>query len=80
MLADRQGNPLAFTLTPGQEADISEAPTLIARAQQAAAVVADKGYDADALIELLHEQGCCLSCYLVIHRQVCDGMLHREEL
>lgn len=57
MLADRQGNPLAFTLTPGQEADISEAPTLIARAQQAAAVVADKGYDADALIELLHEQG-----------------------
>ncbi len=57
MLADRQGNPLAFTLTGGQEADVTEAPTLIARAEQAAAVVADKGYDADALIELLRNQG-----------------------
>ena len=57
MLADRQGNPLAFTLTGGQQADITEAPTLIARAEQAGAVVADKGYDADALIELLHDQG-----------------------
>ena len=57
MLADWQGNPLAFTLTGGQQADITEAPTLIARAEQAAAVVADKGYDADALIELLQNQG-----------------------
>ena len=57
MLADQQGNPLAFTLTGGQEADITEAPTLIERAEQAAAVVADKGYDADALIELLHNRG-----------------------
>jgi transposase len=57
MLADRQGNPLAFTLTGGQEADITGAPTLIARAEQTAAVVADKGYDADALIELLHNRG-----------------------
>ena len=57
MLADQQGKPLALTLTGGQEADITQAPTLIARAEQAAAVVADKGYDADALIELLHNQG-----------------------
>ena len=57
MLAERQGRPLAFTLTGGQEADITEAPTLIARAEQATAVVGDKGYDADALIELLHNRG-----------------------
>jgi transposase len=57
MLADWQGNPLAFTLTGGQQADITEAPTLNACAGQAAAVVADKGYEADALIELLHNQG-----------------------
>ena len=57
MLADQQGNPLAFTLTGAQEADITEAPTLIARAEQADAVVGDKGYDSDALIELLHNQG-----------------------
>ena len=57
MLAERQGRPLAFTLTGGQEADITEAPTLIARAQQATAVVGDKGYDADARIELLHNRG-----------------------
>ena len=57
MLTERQGRPLAFTLTGGQQADITEAPTLIARAEQAAAVVGDKGYDADALIELLHNRG-----------------------
>jgi len=56
MLADQQGNPLAFTLTGGQQADITEAPTLIARVEQPGALVADKGYDADALIELLHNQ------------------------
>lgn len=57
MLADWKGKPLAFTLTGAQEADITEAPTLIARAEQADAVVGDKGYDSDALIELLHNRG-----------------------
>lgn len=57
MLADRKGEPLAFTLTGAQEADITEAPTLIARAEQADAVVGDKGYDSDALIEQLHKRG-----------------------
>jgi transposase len=55
MLAEAQGRPLAFTLTPGQQADITQAPTLIARATAAKAGVADKAYDADGFIELLDQ-------------------------
>jgi len=44
-------------LTPGNVADVKAAPELLARASQARYVIADKGYDADALRRLLRTKG-----------------------
>ena len=52
MIVDALGNPLAFTLTAGQVHDITQAETLTAQVQPEA-VLADKGYDADAYIASL---------------------------
>ena len=52
MAVDALGNPRRFVLTPGQRADITQAETLIG-ADRPEAVIADKGYDSDALLELI---------------------------
>jgi transposase len=52
MIVDALGNPLAFTLTEGQVHDITQAETLTAQVKPEA-VLADKGYDADAYIASL---------------------------
>jgi transposase len=44
-------------LTPANAADISQAPALLGHAPKAKAVIADKGYDADALVEHIEAQG-----------------------
>lgn len=43
-------------LTPGQAADITQAETLLAELEPQA-VLADKGYDCDALVATLEERG-----------------------
>ena len=53
-LTDALGSPLRFILTGGQESDIGQAANLLAGIQ-AAALLADKGYDADALLNTLRE-------------------------
>jgi transposase len=50
MLADTFGRPLRFRITPGQVADITTAPDLLA-GQKARAVLADKAYDSNYLRE-----------------------------
>jgi putative transposase len=50
MLADTFGRPLRFCITPGQAADITTAPELLA-GQEAGAVLADKAYDSNGLRE-----------------------------
>ena len=47
---------MALSLTPGQAADISQAVPLLDQVEPEA-LLADKGYDADALIETLDERG-----------------------
>lgn len=53
-LTDALGGPLRFILTGGQESDIGQAEHLLA-GLQAGALLADKGYDADALLNTLKE-------------------------
>ena len=53
---DALGNPLRWTLTGGQVADINPAPALI-EGLCAQAVVGDKGYDADTFVALIHATG-----------------------
>lgn len=53
---DALGNPLRVILSAGQVADITQATALIAE-QSADFIVADKGYDSDAFVEIITEQG-----------------------
>jgi transposase len=50
------GNPLKFILTAGQRNDITQADSLI-KSISNTTVVADKGYDANSLIQTIEEQG-----------------------
>jgi len=49
------GNPVALSLTPGQASDISQANQLLDKVEPRA-FLADKAYDADALIQVLVER------------------------
>jgi transposase len=51
-VTDALGNPVALSLTPGQAADITQAEPLLNEIEPSA-LIADKGYDCDALIERL---------------------------
>jgi transposase len=55
-VVDALGNPVAFTLTPGQTADITQAAPLLEKIEPGA-FLADKGYDADTLIATLAARG-----------------------
>jgi transposase len=52
---DALGNPVAVSLTPGQASDLSQAKPLLDEVEPDA-FLADKAYDADALIETLEER------------------------
>jgi transposase len=53
---DALGNPLRLILSAGQVADIERATDLIADIRTDA-VIADKGYDADALVQRIEASG-----------------------
>lgn len=52
---DGLGKPVKIILTPGQDHDVTQAPELIA-GSHAKAVIADKAYDSDDLIERIKAQ------------------------
>ena len=53
---DALGNPVRLILTAGNAADITQGPALI-ESLSADAVVADKGYDSDAFVDLIVATG-----------------------
>ena len=54
-VVDALGNPVALSLTPGQAADITQAQALLGGLEPNA-LLADKGYDSDALVADLNER------------------------
>lgn len=46
---DAKGRPIKLTLTAGEKSDIASAPDMIADLPEGAMLLADKGYDANAL-------------------------------
>ncbi|WP_265039745.1 IS5 family transposase [Wolbachia endosymbiont (group A) of Trypoxylon clavicerum] len=56
-LVDALGNPLKFTLTPGQRNEITQAQVLTESIYNST-VVADKGYDSNAFVTSLEDKGC----------------------
>ena len=57
MTADALGNPPAFTLTGAHQGDITQAQPLLETIGVPAVVIADKVYDADALVEAIEKMG-----------------------
>jgi transposase len=55
-VTDALGNPLDFVLTGGQVADVTQAEALLAN-HSTEAVIGDKGYDADSVVEGLAARG-----------------------
>jgi transposase len=49
---DGLGNPVEIRLTPGQQADVTQGEALLER-HMPDAVIADKGYDSDALVSVI---------------------------
>ncbi len=56
MSVDALGNPLQFQLTAGQVHDITQAEALLLSAP-IEYVIADKGYDAEAFVQVIRERG-----------------------
>jgi transposase len=65
---DALGNPLRWFLTEGQAADIKQAEALI-EGLPTQAVVADKAYDADALLARIAAQGAMAVIPPMAHRK-----------
>jgi transposase len=51
------GLPLRLVISPGQASDKTVAPTLLAGLPPAQALVADRGYDAKAILDLVRASG-----------------------
>jgi len=56
-LVDALGNPIKFTLTPGQQHDITQAEVLL-KDIQGANILADKAYYSIKLITMMESQSC----------------------
>ena len=56
-LVDKNGRPIKLKLTAGQASDVASASELIADLPEDAMLIADKGYDANALREAVAERG-----------------------
>ena len=79
-IVDALGNPLAVSLTGGQVHDIKEAEGLVAQIEPQA-LLADKGYDSDALIESLEVRAITPVIPPKSNRKVkrhCDFALYAE--
>jgi transposase len=57
LITDLLGRPIVLHLTPGNVADIRAAPVLLAAAGRFKRLIADRGYDADALRRALRNGG-----------------------
>lgn len=54
---DAKGRPVRLIITPGQAHDVTCAEALLDGLEARAIVIADKGYDADAFVDLIETQG-----------------------
>ena len=58
-LVDQDGLPLRITLSAGQASDKTAVEALIDGLKPAKALVADRGYDAQAILDLVRSHGGC---------------------
>jgi transposase len=79
-LVDALGNPCNLMLTPGQDHDLTCAQPLLENAEPGA-LIGDKAYDADSLIDTLNQRAITPVIPPKANRNVkrdCDFALYRE--
>jgi transposase len=79
-LCDALGNPIRLILTPGHVADCTQAEALL-KDIDADIVLADKGYDSDAIVEIITANGAVAVIPPKSNRLVqrlCDFVLYCE--
>jgi transposase len=80
-VVDQDGLPVRLLLSPGQASDMGAVPQLLAGLPPARNVVADRGYDSNAVIDLIARSGAqpnIPSCSRrIIHRSV-DPAIYRQ--
>ena len=77
---DSHGNPVRFILTAGQASDYTQALALLEN-MKAEAVLADKGYDADYVVEAVGSMGAIVVIPPKSNRKVLreyDAVLYKE--
>lgn len=80
-MVDEAGLPIRLALTAGQASDKEAAPALIASLTRTAHIVADRGYDARALIDLAAAKGAIAHIPTQRDRKVqrsVDAAIYRE--
>ncbi len=79
-LCDALGNPLRLILTPGNVADCTQAELLL-EGIAAGDVLADKGYDSDAIVKYIEDSGAGVVIPPKANRTIqrlCDFALYCE--
>jgi putative transposase len=79
-VVDALGNPVALSLTPGQVHDVMQAEPLL-EGLEPEALIADKGYDSDKLVETLDAREIAPVIPSKANRKQprpCDFALYRE--
>jgi transposase len=80
-VVDQDGLPVRLLLTPGQAADMTAVPALLAGLPTPRTVVADRGYDSNAVLELVTRSGATPSipsCRRRIVRRSVDPAIYRQ--
>lgn len=80
-MVDQDGLPVRLLLSAGQAADMAVVPQLLAGLPAPLTVVADRGYDSNAVLELIARSGAkpsIPSCSRRIIRRSVDPAIYRQ--
>ena len=69
-VVDKQGRPIKLKLTAGQDADITSAPEMIADLPEGVLLLGDKGYDSNALREMVANRNAWANIPPKYNRQI----------
>lgn len=80
-MVDQDGLPVRILISPGQASDMGAVPQLLEGLPIAAAVVADRGYDSNAVLDLIGRSGAQAaipSCSRRLVRRSIDPAIYRQ--
>ena len=80
-VVDQDGLPVRLLISPGQASDMQAVPRLLEGLPTASTVVADRGYDSNAVLDLIARSGAkpnIPSCSRRIVRRTVDPAIYRQ--